>query len=292
MIISASRRTDLPAFYGGWFMERLRAGYCLVRNPFNPGQVRRVDLTPPAVDCFVFWSKNPAPFLKKLPYLREYPYYFHFTLNPYGRDLEPHLPPKKELVKTFRRLAGICGPERVFWRYDPVILTNRITPEHHYRWFTVLARELAGATGKVVFSFLCMYQKCRRNLRDFAVREPDAAVRQEIARTFAGIARTHGLAVAACAEPLDLTACGVEKGRCVDARLVTVLSGRPVKDGKDRHQRPACGCAPSVDIGAYNTCPHLCRYCYANYSPQAVQKNLTCHVPGGQEIIKHKVHSL
>jgi len=284
LIISASRRTDIPAFYGEWFTRRLHAGYLLVRNPFNPRQVRQVDLTPPAVDCFVFWTKNPASFLEKLVLLREYPYYFHFTLNPYGRDLEPHLPPKKELIETFQRLSGICGPDRVIWRYDPIILTGRITPADHYRWFAALAGKLDGSTHKVVFSFLSMYRKCRRNLQDFAITEPDTNMRLEIARTIAGIARTHNMVTAGCAEPLDLSACGVEKGRCIDDRLVTALAGRPVKAGKDRNQRPACGCAVSVDIGAYNSCPHLCRYCYANYSPQAVQKKHARHDPTGTEL--------
>lgn len=284
MIVSASRRTDIPAYYGEWFTRRLHAGYALVRNPFNPRQVRRVDLTPSAVDCFVFWTKNPAPFLEKLPLLRDYHYYFQFTLNPYGRDLEPHLPPKKELLATFRRLAGICGPEKVIWRYDPIILTSRITPADHYRWFAALARELAGSTYKVVFSFLSMYRKCRRNLQNFDVIEPDADMRLAIARTIAGIARTYNLTAASCAEPLDLSPCGVEKGRCVDDRLITALTGRPVRTGKDRNQRPACGCATSVDLGAYNFCPHLCRYCYANYSPRAVQKKYARHHPEATEL--------
>ena len=143
MIVSASRRTDIPNYYSDWFFNRLKAGYALVKNPMNAAQIRRVELSPEAVDCFVFWTKNPAPMLPRLEELRDYAFYFQFTLTGYGRDIEPGIPHKREvMLDVFRQLAGRVGKERVIWRYDPILITDRYTPEYHVRTFGEIAAAL------------------------------------------------------------------------------------------------------------------------------------------------------
>lgn len=264
MILSASRRTDLPAFYSEWFLRRLREGFALVRNPMNPAQVSRVPLTPDLVDCIVFWSKNPAPMLDSLNEIRSlgYEFYFQFTLNPYGRTVERYLPEEREVVGTFHRLSRLIGPERVVWRYDPVILADVFTPEWHFRAFDRLCGELAGCTEECVFSFVDRYVKIARRAAGL-LREirPDETAR--IAAGFSGIARGHGLRLSACAEPENFSRFGVERARCIDPLRIERLTGCRLRAGKDRSQRPECGCMESVDIGTYNTCRHGCLYCYA-----------------------------
>ncbi len=291
MIVSASRRTDIPAFFGDWFLGRVRAGWAAVANPFNPRQVRRVSLAPERVAALVFWTKNPAPFLPCLDELdaRGFAYYFLYTLNPYPRLLEPGLPPLAERLDSFRALADRLGPERVVWRYDPIIVTSATPPDYHLENFARLARELAGSTRRVVISFLELYAKVRRRLAPALARAgweladyKDGAHEEDLRRLAGGLAalaRERGLEMRACAEERDLTAQGVMPSACIDAGLLTRLFGLELTPAKDPHQRGACGCAPSVDIGAYDTCSHGCLYCYASAGPKAVAANLARHQP-------------
>jgi len=159
MIISVSRRTDIPAFYSDWFFKRLEEGFVLVRNPMNPQQVSKVSLSKAVVDCFVFWTKNPKSMLEKLPLLAGYDYYFQFTLNPYDQEIEVNLPKKAEIIKTFIELSNLIGKDRVIWRYDPILLTDKITIGDHLEYFNILAGQLGDYTRKCVISFLDQYQK-------------------------------------------------------------------------------------------------------------------------------------
>ena len=273
MIISASRRTDIPAFYADWCMRRIEERYVLVRNPMNPRQVSRVDLSPEAVDGIVFWTKNPAPMLGRLDRLRDYAYYFQFTLNAYGEDMEPRLPAWTARADTFRALADAVGKERVVWRYDPILLSPTYTVDHHLRSFERLARQLSGYTDKCVISFLDFYPKISDAVRALGIIPISDEQKRRIAGSLSEIAFSCGLVLETCAEAIDLSDIGIGYARCVDDRLLSRISGRPVKAGKDKNQRPACGCAASVDVGAYDTCPHGCRYCYANRSKAMVEAN-------------------
>ena len=156
MIISASRRTDIPAFYSEWLLNRLKEGYALVANPRNALRFSRVSLNPQTVDCLVFWTKNPAPMLPKLDEITAmgYPFYFQFTLTPYGQDIEQNLPDKKTLLQTFQALSRLLGAKRVIWRYDPVILTAQMNIEYHLQCFETFASALEGYTHRCIFSFL------------------------------------------------------------------------------------------------------------------------------------------
>lgn len=272
MILSVSRRSDIPNYYADWFFNRLRAGYCLVRNPFNAAQVSRIDLSPAVVDAIVFWTKNPAPMLPRLAALSDYPYYFQFTLTPYGPEVEPGLPGKQTaLCDTFIRLAKEIGPQRVVWRYDPIFLNARYTYAYHLAAFARLAGRLEGSTDRVVISFLDQYDKIQGRMRPLKVSAVTDTRKQELAGQLARLAAEHGMVMQSCAAALDFTSAGIEPGSCIDRTRLETLIGCSLAVKKDANQRPECRCAASIDIGTYNTCPNLCHYCYANMSEKTVQ---------------------
>lgn len=304
-VISASRATDMPAFHAQWFMNRLRAGYCLWQNPFNAAQQQYISFAKCA--AIVFWSKDPRPLLPHLAEIeaRGIRFYFQYTLNTYEREgLEPGLPPLSERIATFRELSRRIGRQRVIWRFDPIVMGAGLNVETVLARLRELAAELAPYTEKLVFSFLDMYKKTRRTLKslDERLRAPTV---DEAHRVAEGIAEINAilprpLLLAACAEELDLQRFGVEKNSCIDAgllsrlcpenadiqrsygtrtsqkqgSLVTSAKQAPGRPLKDTGQRKACGCAPAKDIGSYNTCLHLCAYCYANSSKAAVLREM------------------
>ena len=266
MIISASRRTDIPAFYGDWLVNRLQAGEVLVRNPMQPKQVSRIILSPEGVDALVFWTKNPENFLSRLPEIDSlgYSYYFLFTLTPYDAVLEPAVGDKRIIIDVFKRLSRLIGREKVVWRYDPVILTDVYTPAWHTASFHRLAEKLSGYTERCIISFFDDYRKVRSRMRQIHHTIPDQVVMGEIAEKFAGIAERNGMALCTCSQDIDLSHYGITHSRCVDSNLVGLISGRKMPGPKkDSRQRQACGCVESRDIGSYNTCSQGCLYCYA-----------------------------
>ncbi len=281
MIVSASRRTDIPALYADWFFQRLGAGWAEVPNPFNPRQSRRVSLSPGEVDGFVFWSKNPAPMLDRLARLEAYPYYFQYTLNAYGADIEPGVPPLVDRIDTLLRLADRVGPARVTWRYDPILINQDWTPDRHELCFGQIADQAAGQVEGVVFSFLDRYRKNEAALRRLGCREWTCDEMRGMAARLAAIARARGLRLSTCAEPVDLSAFGIGHARCVDGMRLT---GHPV--ARDPHQRPACGCSASVDIGMYHSCTQGCAYCYANNSRAAALRAHQRHDPSDSRLIR------
>lgn len=272
MILSVSRRTDIPNYYSDWFLNRIREGFLYVRNPMNPHQISRIELSLDVVDCIVFWTKNPAPMLDRLNELREYPYYFQFTLTGYGRDIEPHLPDKKSvLIPVFQELSRRIGSGRVVWRYDPIFLNERYTAEYHRRAFEAIAESLAGYTRRVVISFLDLYAKTQRNMAGVKLWKTSDEELRELAGELAAIAGAHGMVMESCAEKLDLRKVGILHGSCIDKRIIEEITGSRLKAGKDQNQRAECGCIESVDVGTYDTCRSGCRYCYANDSRERVK---------------------
>ena len=278
MILSVSRRTDIPAFYAEWFFQRIREGFLYVRNPMNPRQVSRIGLSPEVVDCIIFWSKNPAPILERLDELREYPFYFQFTLTGYGRDIEPGLPDKrKEVIGTFQKLSEKVGKERVVWRYDPILVNDRYTMEYHWKAFEEIAGCLKGYTEKVVISFVDFYAKTLRNTKDLYIKSLSREEMREIAEGMAQIAKSCGLVIETCAEQINLQDVGIRHGSCIDKKRIEKIAGCSLSVEKDKNQREACGCCESIDVGAYNTCRNGCRYCYANYHEEQVRKCIACY---------------
>ncbi|MDR1398148.1 MAG: DUF1848 domain-containing protein [Desulfarculales bacterium] len=281
MIISASRRTDIPAYYSAWFYNRIREGFVLVRNPMRFHQISRINLSPDLVDGIVFWTKNPLPMLDRLNDLKDYMYYFQFTVTPYGKDVEPNLPLKADaIISSFKRLSEKIGADRIVWRYDPILINARYQLPYHIRAFNKIAAELHDYTRKVTFSFIDEdYRGIKSNIKELSLLNFPLAARAELSSRLAEIAASHGLEIDACAEPIELQQCGIKPARCIDDRLFAKLLGYPLRVNKDRTQRLKCGCAASVDIGMYNTCRNGCLYCYANYSRKAVEKNFTKHNP-------------
>lgn len=281
MIVSASRRTDIPAFYSEWLMNRLREGYVLVPNPRVPSRFSRVTLNPQVVDCMVFWTKNPAPMLPKLDEISAmgYPFYFQFTLTPYGRDMEQNLPPKSTLIRTFQKLSCMLGPERTVWRYDPVILTDQMDVGYHLRCFKQMAAALEGYTHRCIFSFLDFYPKVRGPMRNMGAKEIQKSDMLRIAEGFSDIAQEHRLQLFTCCEPVDLSPYGIDHASCIDAAMIEAILGCSVRSRKAAGQRPGCGCIESVEIGAYDCCPHGCKYCYATSSPDTVRNRVRSHDP-------------
>lgn len=285
MIISASRRTDIPAFYSTWFYNRLREGFVVTRNPFNANQLSKIRLDADVVDAIVFWTKNAGPMLGRLDELDSsgIAYYFQFTITPYRQDLEPHLPADKSvLIQAFRELSGRIGPDRVIWRYDPILFSDRYSMDFHRRAFEKCAGLLQGATSRVVISFLDMDYNNTKNINKLGITDGTAEQKNELAGSIAEVARHYGMEVETCAEEIDLEACGITHGHCIDADLIEKITGRtllPKGKGKDKSQRILCGCVGSTDIGVYNTCLHGCAYCYANYSQGAIRNNYQKHDP-------------
>ena len=280
MIVSASRRTDIPAYYPDWFCNRVRAGYACVRNPMNFHQVSRISLSPDVVDGIVFWTKNPLPLLPRLEELRAYPFYFQFTLTPYGPDVEPGVPDKNSVIlPAFQALSRKIGPERVIWRYDPILFTARYTKEYHLAAFSALAQRLQGYTRKCIISFVDLYRNTRANLDGLGFAPLTEKEITELARRLADIAGKHHLVLETCAEQIDLAPYGIAHGHCIDRSLLEQLAGCRLALDKDKNQRPECGCMASVDIGMYDTCRHGCKYCYATHSLKTVARNAAAHDP-------------
>lgn len=286
MIISASRRSDIPAFYADWFMNRVRAGFCTVPNPFNANQVSTISLAQEDVDAIVFWTRNPRPLMPHLPELdaRGYRYIFLYTLLDYPRWLETHTPPVEAATVAFRALSETVGPERVIWRYDPLVFTRSLDAGYHLRAFGRIADTLAGSTHRVVLSIMDEYAKTRRRLARIPEEAPvpkdsiaqDAAF-ADLMRDLAVVADEHGMEIQSCAETLDLRPYGIHPGKCVDAELLNRLFGVEIADTKDPSQRSHCGCAVSKDIGMYNSCLFGCQYCYATGSFDAARTRHAQH---------------
>lgn len=274
MILSASRRTDIPNYYSDWFYNRIKQGFVYVRNPMNPHQISKVNLSPEVVDCIVFWTKNPEPMLERLDELAEYKYYFQFTLTGYGKDVECNVPHKKEkMIPIFQKLSKKIGSRKVIWRYDPIIFTERYTPQYHLKAFEQIAEALSGYTQKCVISFVDIYAKNRMNLQAMKAYELSKDGIIEFAGQLNEIAVAHGIQTGSCGEEIDLSQCGIQHNSCIDKQLIEDLTGCRIEAGKDKNQRMECGCVESVEIGAYNTCKNACKYCYANFSQESVMKN-------------------
>ena len=275
MILSVSRRTDVPNYYSDWFINRLKEGFLYVRNPMNIHQISRINLSPEVIDCIVFWTKNPANMLGKLEYLQDYAYYFQFTLTGYGRDIEPNLPDKrKELIPAFQKLSEKIGKEKVIWRYDPILLSDKYTADYHLRAFEEIAGNLAGYTEKAVISFVDLYEKTWRNTRGLGIRLATEKEMMGLAAEMARIASKYNLEIESCAEQWDFQKVGIQRGSCIDKKLIERIIGCRLTGQKDKNQRKECGCFESVEVGAYNTCLNGCRYCYANFSDEKVKENI------------------
>jgi hypothetical protein len=284
-IISASRRTDIPAFYARWFLNRVRAGFCHWINPFG-GQVYRVSLRPEDCLAVVFWTRNPKPLLRDLDFLRQegYRFYFHFTINGYPKAVESHNPPVFDAIATFRRLAETISPELTLWRYDPILLSEATPESYHLERFDLLSGQLEGYTRRCYFSFVDFYGKTERNLQrverehGLTFRRPSLEEQRRLAHQLRDIAATRGITLYSCCGD-GLVGEGIEKAHCVDMDIVSRLRPELNLHLKPVPTRQDCGCVESADIGAYDTCIFGCAYCYATNSRTAAMERLQQHKP-------------
>ena len=277
MIINTGQRTDIPAFYPEWFANRLQEGFVCVRNPYDPQQVTRYRLDPSIVDVIGFCSKNPSPMFPYMHLLRDYGQYWYVTITPYGRDIEPNVPDKHRLLSDFRILSDMVGIDSLGWRYDPIFLSNRYTKDYHLKAFSQMARALEGATKTVVISFIDLYEKVKRNFPE--ARKVLREDRIELGRAIIQIAASHGMTVKPCAEGDELAAFGADCSGCMTIPDYEKAIGQSLIVPKRRPARAECACYLACDIGAYDTCRHLCRYCYANSDRSRVLANAKLHDP-------------
>jgi len=284
MIVSASYRTDIPAFYGEWFRRRLEAGYAMVANPYG-GRPYRVELMPPSLDGFVFWTRNAAPFRPVLAMLaeRHLPFFVQYTLTGYPRAVESAVPPLGAGLRQIRGLAERHGPRAVVWRYDPILFAAGMDAAFHRRNFAALAAALAGSVDEAVVSMAQAYAKTRRNLdaaaraHGFAWRDPDAEEKRDLLAALGDIASAHGMRLTLCSQP-EL---GGTAARCIDAGRLADVAGRRL-EAREKGNRPGCLCAESRDIGAYESCPHGCVYCYAVGSQARARARRRAHDPASE----------
>lgn len=280
MIISASRRTDIPNYYSEWFFNRIKEGFVYVRNPMNIHRISKVTLTPDVVDGIVFWTKNPLPMMYRLNELSDYTYYFQFTLNAYGKDVEPNVPSKNDvIIPAFQKLSEKIGKERVIWRYDPIFFSKKYTFDYHVRYFKLLTDRLKDYTEKCTVSFLDFYRKTQKNAADLGIITPTTEQKKALMQLLSEIAKDAGIYIDTCAEDIDLSKFGIKHAHCVDKERFERLLNYRLSVEKDKNQRPECGCVSSIDIGAYNTCKNGCLYCYADFNKAAVSKNCAQHDP-------------
>ena len=283
MIINTGQRTDIPAFYAEWFANRLKAGFVCVRNPYDPNQVSRYRLDPSVVDCIGFCTKNPAPMFRYMDLLKGYGQYWFVTITPYGRDIEPNVPEKRRLLEDFKTLSGTVGIDAVGWRYDPIFLSDKYTAQYHMHAFEQIAAALEGYTKTAVISFIDLYPKVRRNFPQ--AREVAKEQRLALGKEMIRIASSHGMALKPCAEGDELAPYGADTGGCMRLCDYERAIGKRLHAPKRKGARAECACYLSCDIGAYNTCKHLCRYCYANAEPARVTAQSRLHDPASPFLI-------
>lgn len=279
MIIQTGMRTDIPAFYSDWLINRIKEGFVLVRNPYNPIQVTRYSLSPDVVDLISFCTKNPAPMLGKMDQLAPYGQYWFVTITPYGKDIEPNVPDKDKVMADFKRLSDIAGVNSIGWRYDPILIDDNHSVQWHISEFGKMAKELSGYTRTCVISFIDIYKKVEKNFPEaHAVRHDDKIT---IGKAFIEIAKQYGMTIRPCAEGNELEAYGADCSGCMTVNTYeTALDSHLNVPKKGRNQRNGeCACLLGTDIGAYDTCGHLCRYCYANTDPDLVRQNMRKHDP-------------
>jgi len=277
MIVSVSRRTDIPAFYSDWFFNRIKEGYLYVNNPMNPKQVSKVILSPETVDCFVFWTKDASQMLNRLDEIKAYNYYFQYTITGYKNNIEWGIRDKRKAITAFQELSKKIGKKRVILRYDPIFINNEYTIEYHCKAFEKLCNALSEYTERCVISFLDIYAKIKKNIENLNVKALDIKDIKIISEKFSEIANHYNLKIETCSEKYDLSEYGIFHGKCIDDALISELMGYEANVKKDDTQRDICGCVKSVDVGQYNSCMHSCVYCYANHNQNLVKANFLQH---------------
>lgn len=274
MILNVSGRTDIVAFYTKWFMKRYHEGFIDVRNPFNPKLISRINFDD--VDAILFCTKNPHDIINHLSEI-EKPIIFHVTLTPYKKDIEPNVPPKGNVISDIKKISKIIGIDNLYIRYDPIFINDRYNIEYHKKAFDNMCNILDGYVKQIIVSFMDDYKNVRKNANILKAKVLTEEDYKQIGLSFSRSARKHGMTVQTCFEDKNLVEYGFIKGECLSHEVALKLTGKKYKNWKARKGKK-CNCVEMVDIGVYNTCHHLCRYCYANYNEDDIQKNMDNHI--------------
>ncbi len=292
MIISASRRTDIPAFYSKWFINRIHAGYCTVPNPFNKKQVATVSLKPENVDVIVFWTRNPLPLIPYLPELTKlgYKFYFLYTVMNNPKQLDPFSPKYNKSIETFKKLADIIGHTKVIWRYDPIVFSNKTDIKFHKKNYKMIGEMLKGFTIRSVISIVNIYRKNRKRISllsdtNFFIFDPDENMLFDLLPHMVNSAKENGMEIFSCAEDHNFVPFGINPGKCIDNKYIKSVFNIDIKSKKDPGQRKACGCVVSKDIGMYDSCIFGCCYCYACKNFKTAYKNYKNHNPDSLSLL-------
>lgn len=285
MILNTGSRTDIPAFYSNWFYRRVEEEFVLVRNPYSPLQVTRYRISPEVVDCLVFCTKNPRPMFDKLDRLKAFHQYWYVTITPYGKEIEPFVPPVSQVIESFKWLSAKVGLSSIGWRYDPIFLYGPYTLDFHLKSFQSMAEALKDYTDNCVISFIDLYQKTKRNFS--AIQAVSSKDRMTLGQAFAQIGRRYGITIRSCCEGTELEAFGIDCSGCLTQPILEKAAGGFLTPPRQKAAREGCSCLLGSDIGAYNTCGHGCLYCYANESMDLVRRNQALHDPKSPYLLGH-----
>ena len=283
MILQTGQRTDIPAFYGQWLINRVRQGFVDVRNPYNPIQITRYPINHEVVDGIAFCTKNPLPFIPLLHEINDYRQYWHMTITPYEADIETNVPQVDLVIDGFKHISTKRNPQSMVWRYDPIILTHNYTFDFHFESFYKMAKSLEGYTDTVVVSFIDIFDKVAQNFPEGY--RPSLDIQKKIIKELVSIAHSHHMILKTCGEGDVFKAFGVNTEGCLTLDCYERAWNVKLKAPKRTPARPECNCYLHGDIGAYDTCGHLCKYCYANVNPVLVKENMRKHNPDSPFLI-------
>ncbi|MHC1681433.1 MAG: DUF1848 domain-containing protein [Clostridiaceae bacterium] len=283
MIINTGNRTDIPAYFSHWFFNRIKDGYVYVRNPYYMNQVIKYKLTSDVVDCLAFCTKNPAPMLPRIDELDGFGQFWFVTITPYGKEIEPYVPPKEKVMEDFKKLSTIIGSEKMGWRYDPIFIKGNYTLQYHIETFEIMASQLSGYTHDCIISFIDLYEKTKRNF--IGVREVTKEERAIIAKEFVRIGKKYNITIKTCVEGQELSEYGIDCSGCMTKPVIERAIGNCLKVSQKKSTRDGCDCLLGNDIGVYNTCGHGCVYCYANFNRKIVVDNMKLHNPNSPFLI-------
>lgn len=284
MILNTGCRTDIPAYYSKWFYKRVKEGYVLTRNPYYPSEVLRYRLDPDVVDCLCFCSKNPEPMLNRINEINKFNQFWFVTVTPYGKDIEPNVPQKEQVMEAFKRLSKIVGINSVSWRYDPIFITEKYSLDFHIESFEKMAENLCGYVDNCVISFIDLYEKTKKNFPHG--KKVTGEERMIIGKEFINIGKKYGITIRTCCEGTELKQFGADASGCMTKKVIEKAVGGSLIIPKAKSSiRQECNCLLGSDIGMYNTCNHGCKYCYANYDMETVKNNMKLHNPDSPFLI-------
>ena len=277
MILNTGLRTDIPGFFSEWFYNRIDEGFVYVRNPYAKNQIYSYRLDPELIDCMIFCTKNPKPMLENLEKIDKFNQYWHITITPYEKEIEPNVPPVDEVLESFKYLSKKLGKENVTLRYDPIFINEKYTLEKHIESFEYMINSLSGYTTEAIISFIDLYEKTKRNFPQ--AREVTKDERLKIGKEFARIGNENNIRIKTCVEGTELDKFGIDSSGCMTKEVIERAINKNLNIPKQKARNGECYCLLNNDIGEYNTCDHGCLYCYANSNKRLVKRNLKLHDP-------------